>query len=451
MRNARRMGVLTCTMLVAGGIGGQAALADNEAAGPPRGPERKPMKAVVRSREVFLPSPGKGVGILASTFESSRDGGLVSLHSTISRSDTLNVAYRRHSTDNGRTWSEPVAWPTKFKAPGGTGRRDTFGGYFDPHTGRYLIIWNEGVLPTDNPLEGMRHWTLRHAVSDDGGRTLGREEAILEDAPGFDEAHPLPGVTVGKNCVMMGDISCRPISLADGTILLPVQITPTGPDGNYHNPGKGYTYTDVAVLRGRWKPDGRISWHVSERVQGDPTRTTRGLIEPTLGVLADGRVLMVMRGSNDGRYALPGYRWFALSGDGGQTWSEAQPWTYEDGTPFFSPGACSQLLHHSSGRLLWLGNISPANPKGNSPRYPFVLGEVDPCTGLLRRDTVSVIDDRQPGEAAALTLSNFSAREDRATGEVLLHMSRFFADPAKPHPTNWEAAALVYRIAIDPL
>ena len=121
-----------------------------------------------------------------------------------------------------------------------------------------------------------------------------------------------------------------------------------------------------------------------------------------------------MRASNDADHDLSGHKWMCRSGDGGHTWSAPSPWTYDDDFAFHSPSACSQLLTHT-GRLLWMGNICDGNPQGNRPRYPIVLGEVDRSTGLLIRDTINVIDDRQPGEHERLTLSNFYVREDRET------------------------------------
>ena len=124
------------------------------------------------------------------------------------------------------------------------------------------------------------------------------------------------------------------------------------------------------------------------------------------------------------------------------------PWTYEAGEAFFSPSSCSQLLQHSSGRLLWLGNISPHNPQGNSPRYPLVIGEVNRDTGLLIRDSITAIDDRREGEHESMHLSNFYAREDRATGDIILYCSRLFANRKPDAPLDWTADALQYRISI---
>jgi hypothetical protein len=305
------------------------------------------------------------------------------------------------------------------------------------------------VLPTDSPLEGMRQWTLRYSVSEDGGRTQTVSEQIIHEGAEYDASHHLPGVTVGHNCVMMGDLGEQPLARADGTLLLPVQVSPAGPDGYYTNPGGGLTYTDCVILMGRWKPDGRLAWTASDRIVGDPKRTSRGLIEPTIAYLDDGSILVVMRGSNQGLNGVPGYRWAARSYDGGKTWSPPEPWTWQDGTPFFSPSSCSQLIPWRDGRLFWMGNICQVNPVANSPRYPIVLAEVDRKSGRLIRDSVVAVDDRQFDESPYLTLSNFFAREERSSGNLVLHMSRFFAkDFRRGGGPDWTSDALLYRIAV---
>ena len=385
------------------------------------------MIAQVTSRDVFVPSPGHGQGVMGGSFYTRRDGlDLMSVHLITRRSDTVEMATIRYSDDNGRTWGEQTEWSMRFEASGGTGRRHFWGGYLDKRTDRFISLWNEGVLPTDDPLEGMRHWAMHYAVSEDGGQTELFREQIIHEGNQYDEIHHLPGVTKGKNCVMLGDRGQVPLTRSDGVILIPVQSTPTGPDGDYHNPGKGFTYTDCMMLKGVWQEDGRLSWTSSQRVLGDPARTTRGLIEPTIAELKDGSILMIMRASNDVMPEWPAHKWMSFSRDGGDTWSEATPWTYQDGEAFHSPSACSQLIPHSNGKLYWMGNICSENPRGNRPRYPLVFSEVDQETGLLNRESVTAVDDRQPGESERLTLSNFHAREDRETGDVLVFLPRFF-------------------------
>lgn len=253
--------------------------------------------------------------------------------------------------------------------------------------------------------------------------------------------HPVEGVWIEKNSIQTSAAAGLPIRTRQGRVLVPVQITPLGPDGKYWRPGGGYTYTDAAVLIGRWTSGMKIEWDISQRVQADPKRSTRGVIEPTIAEMPDGRILMVMRGSNDVKPALPGYKWYSVSSDGGLHWSSPEPWAYADGTPLFSPSSCSALLAHSNGKYYWIGNISPGNPVGNSPRYPLVIGEVDRKSLLLLKETVAVIDTKKPGEGD-LQLSNFLAHEDRDAGEIVVDMTRHFALP----PSQTQGDAYTYRI-----
>jgi hypothetical protein len=398
-------------------------------------------------REVFMKSPRPGVAVMAYAFYTrARGGQMRSVEEHWSRSDTVDVAWIRHSRDHGRTWSEPERMATGERQPSGGGmlRRHPRAGFVAAND-RYVEFWNEGLLATDDPLEGLRAWNILYRVSRDGGRRFSPPRQVVHSGAEFDQRHPLPGVFTGKNCVMLGDVASAPIGAPDSRrILLPVQVTPLGADGKLANPGGGYTYTDVAVLHGTWRAGDSIAWVMSDVVKGNPARSTRGMDEGTLGFLGDGRLIMVMRGSNDRRPALPSYRWVSISQDGGRRWSVPEPWTTDDGRPFFSPSSCSQLLRHSSGRLFWLGNITPENPRGNRPRYPFVIGEVDRSSGLLRASSVRTVDTMAPGEDPLLTLSNFYAREDRRTREIVVHMTRLFAGSARP----WAGDAYLYHIPV---
>lgn len=380
---------------------------------------------------------------MAYAFYTARSGGaMMSLEQRWSRSDTVDVAFIRESNDHGRTWSRPERLTTGERRPEGVWRMHPRTGWVEPKTGRFLRFWLEGVLPTDDPLEGLKRWSIHYSVAEGGRGEPGTAYPVVHQGAEFSPGHPLPGVWSGRNSAMLGDQTCQPVAAPDGGLLLPIQIAPLGDDGKLMNPGGGYTWHDAAVLHARWSGK-RFEWEMSEVIRGDPARSTRGFVEPTLAHLGGKRWMLVLRGSNDARPQLPSYRWISMSGDDGWKWSDPVPWTYDSGEAFYSPSSCSQLLAHSDGRLFWLGNITPENPKGNRPRYPFVLGEVDRERGLLRKSSVRTVDTLQPGEDPVLTLSNFYAREDRKTREVCLHMTRLFAKQ-----DGWEGDAMLYRIGV---
>jgi hypothetical protein len=385
---------------------------------------------------VFLKSPGKGTAIMGIAYYAKPTGvEMISLEQRWSRSDTIDTVFRRTSKDNGRTWSAPVEEKTGEKRATGTWRKHPRAGYVDPKTKRLLEFWMEAVLPTDDPLEGLRSYGVYYSINGGPARQM------IHKGAGFDAKHPIPGSELGRNGFMLGDHGSAPITASNGDILVPLEIFPSK-DGKLFNPGGGYTWSDSAVIHGRWK-GGDLEWTMSNIVQGDPAVTTRGMVEPTLAFLDKKRVLMVMRGSNDKNTKLPGYKWYSLSTDGGVTFPPAKPWTWTDGGHFFSPSSCSFLVPHSNGRLYWLGNITPESPKGNRPRYPFVMAEVDKGTGLLKQATLRQIDTRQPGEHEILTLSNFYAHEDRESHEIVLYMTRLFA-----HNDGWEGDGMRYRITV---
>lgn len=359
------------------------------------------------------------------------------------------IALGGWSEDNGRTWM-PLPEKPDFAAglPAGY-RRVPVATFLDPVRERLLRVVNSldtpGLDPkVAEPTLAQREYYLRYRVSRDGGRSWLFDAPIVQRGD-YTARNPFPGVRIGKNAIYLGDAGCLPIRTRGGKVLLPAQVCVAGPDGELANPGGGLTYTDAVVLIGTWRDDDRLEWESSQRLEGDPARSTRGMIEPTLAELPDGRILVVMRGSNGGKrdpeFRLPGTKWHAFSRDGGRTWSKPEPWRYADGGTFYSPSSMSQLLRHSSGRLFWIGNLTPENPRGNLPRDPLVIGEVDRRSGMLLRDSVLTLDARGPEDTQAVLLSPHTAAfEDRETGEIVLPMGRETADRRRT-PT-------LYRIGV---
>jgi len=391
----------------------------------------------VISKEPFFKAPGPRMLCWASSFYTGGRGvGKMAYRSIMTRSDIWDSWERSFSSDNGRTWSPWEQLTCNFTTSRGVRRQILRPGLVDVDRDRLIDVIIEGVLPNDTPLDGMQHYFLRYRVSVDGGRSAVVDRQIVQRG-NYSPDHPFYGVWVGKNAISDPQ---RPIRTRAGRILVPVEITPVGPDGEYCNPGGGYTYQDAAVLIGSWTDGVTIDWELSERVVSDPDLTSRGFFEGTIAELLDGRILMILRGSNQRRPDRPGYKWYAVSADGGYHWSRPEPWTYDDGSHFYSPSSMSQLIQHSNGRLYWIGNIVQENPSGNSPRYPLQAGLVDSTQLTLFRDSVEVIDDRGRDDDPTLQLSNFYVDEDRENGDILIHLSRF-------NVTEWSGDALLYRVA----
>lgn len=396
------------------------------------------------SREVFLQAPA-ATCIWGSSYYTRRDGlELMGEGQHLKRSDTVECITEQRSADNGRRWNEAQVFPNGQKTAQGVVRKFAFPGYLCPHTGRLVRFRSEAVLPNDSPHPGEagRFWRTYYTISEDGGRTSTFDEILQQKGPGFSPEHPLPQVWHGKNGVTQGALSCVPMTLDKDTFLLPLEGTMVDGEGNPYAPGGGYGWFATTIVRGSWRADGGLDWEQLAQLHGDPSFTTRGLMEGTLGLLDGGRILLVLRGSNDANLALPGHKWHCYSEDGGRTWTKPAPWTFLDKSAFYSPSSCSQFVTHSSGALLWIGNIAPSNPKGNLPRYPLVAGVVDKASGLLDQNSLYLIDSKTESDHESLQLSNFYAREDRENGDLVVHCSRL----AHASPQGWLADALIYRV-----
>ena len=118
--------------------------------------------------------------------------------------------------------------------------------------------------------------------------------------------------------------------------------------------------------------------------------------------------------------------WMLLSADGGRTLSPVTELRYSDGSRFYSPSSLHRFLRSSkNGKLYWVANIVPKPPRGNRPRYPLYIAEIDEESLGVIRDSLIVVDDRRDTDDKGVQLSNFCLLEDRETLNVEIYMSRF--------------------------
>ena len=348
------------------------------------------------------------------------------------------------SDDNGKTWAEVHHWEAGELVEGGVRRRLFLqGGNVMPNQDLLVMMGMEGVLRSDHPLDGMTHYYPICMTSIDAGQTW-NESRPIQEGEEFNEEHPFKSMWIGKNAIMPANV---PIVTRDGRLLVPCNVTTLGPDGEDFAPEGARTFTVAGVMIGTVGSGGRFDWHYGKAVHIPPEQSLRGAVEPALAEMQDGRVLMVLR-ANDGTVEKQGGRkWFSISHDGGRTWSPPGRWTYSDGTSFYSPSSISILLWHTSGDLYWFGNICLEQPKGNCPRYPLVVGRVNPDSLLLEKESVFTIDTRKEGDSDSLQLSNFCVYEDRPTGNLILHMTRWDGKPSGGVEAT-EASVHLYRIEI---
>jgi hypothetical protein len=345
---------------------------------------------------------------------------LTEVRSLEEKSDTLVELRCRLSRDNGRTWTDSWVIPdTEVRHAGVVFFEGSGPKVFDPSSGALVEIWLRQPAH-DGRFDNFCYYRL----SRDFGKTWTTPKQLrYEPGDEFDPEKPLAPGFLKNNQAYFGSNILRH---RNGTLIL--AVAHANVPGDPENDRRAWRMGSLCFI-GKWDAQANdYGWTAGRRVEISPEWSSRGLMEPELAELADGRVLVVWRGSNTA--TTPGHKWYSTSSDGGMTLAEVRELKYDDGTRFYSPSSFHRMLRHNvTGKLYWVGNICPEPPNGNSPRYPLVIAEVDETTPALRRGTVTVIDDRVPGDSPDVALSNFSLLENRETHAIEVYVSRLGANP----------------------
>jgi hypothetical protein len=368
--------------------------------------------------------------------------------STMSKSDTPEQPTRRCSADNGQTWSEFESQPETVTHPQGI---RVFWGIgskvYDPTSKATVSTWLRQTHRDD-----VYYNQIFSRFSYDDGRTWS-DGVQLGYEPGmkFDPSDPFNADFLNNNQAYFGNNIIRH---SNGTLITSAASVniPTGvPIPNPKRlsvmgiPADARNIGSVCFV-GQWDPRKQAyNWSAGEPVWLSRSITSRGLLEPEVAELKDGRVLVVWRGSNAvlDPMLVPGRKWFSVSSDGGKTLSQPTDWRYDDGSQFYSPSSFHRMIRHSvTGKLYWIGNLCAGRTRGNSPRFPLVIAEVDENGPALMKDTVTLIDGRDTKDGSQLQLSNFSLLEDRETHEIELYLTRL-GENAKDF---WGANAYKYTL-----
>ena len=367
------------------------------------------------TRDVFIPSrDGRGVGGLIPFY--TGDNRIAIRYAWIANDDNIDSWSEIISLDHGATWGEPRPLSEYGAETVDRGKIKTglFGCFYDSLRRGFLVMANREFFPGD----GEGHFDF--ATSDRRTARIFEYDAdSLERRSSVDAGFGLRGVFFSF---------CFPIRLSTGRLLAPAAVPHWDGGKLVYHPGcwapKHRSFTVIGECGAR----GDIHWRAGRPVELDE-RSTRGFCESTVAELSDGRVAMILRGSNEAVWERQhGYKWAAFSNDGGENWTKPRPMEYDDGT-LAESGASGGALFRSvkDGELYWIGNLCPegAHARGNNPRSPLHLVQVDEKTFRFRKNARTVIDERGPHEDPALQFSNFSYYQERPSGDIMLFLTRY--------------------------
>ena len=381
-------------------------------------------------KELYLKHPRPNAAALTASCYVGPGPRMRETQGVEARDDVHTGRSIRFSGDNGRTWTPFSAWPDTVRQVSGIEVWEDGGPcLYDERAGVLVDVWLRQIQVGNIWADGTCNCFTYCRVSRDFARTWSEPKQLrYEEGAEFDPGQPTKPEFLLRNQAYLGNNIIRH---SNGTLVTAVAHA-NAPD-DPQNDRRAWKLGSLCFV-GTW--DGRkqdYAWKAGRRVTITDIVSSRGLMEPAVVELKDGRVLVVWRGSNSA--TTPGRKWFSLSSDGGLTLTPPAEWKYDDGSSFYSPSSIHQFLRHSvTGKLYWFGNITPQPPSGNSPRYPLILAEVDEKLAALRKKTVSVVDDRPEGADANYQLSNFSLYENRETHDLELFLTTYGQEPGAE---NW--------------
>ena len=192
-----------------------------------------------------------------------------------------------------------------------------------------------------------------------------------------------------------------------------------------------YMYGEAAETSlGTWRDDNSgFDWEPGGTIESDESMNIEGLNEQSYCQLEDGRIFIIFRqaavlaGQDSPGY--PSVKLISVSDDCGRTWSKVRPLTYEDGKYVYSSCSMPYTFRSSkNGKVYVILNIHSAPTYSCDPRTTLNIAELNTETLSLKRNTIAIIETKQPGHNHHVRFSNFAAAtiEDRYTKNLLLFM-----------------------------
>jgi hypothetical protein len=376
-------------------------------------------------------------------------------------SDWHIMSLSRTSEDNGKTWSAWSPIPTQtqnvgqYTQSGGASQRGD--GKYDPVSGRLVkpvfqrIFQGDPEKALKTAWEGKRlFWDHGfYQLSDDNGKTWGKAYQLkYEEGPDFDPSNWGKQEWLKTNEMYIGNL----IVLKNGSVVISATVPVPYKDKEdekypsiFPNNYREGCVAGAMCFIGKWnKMKQNYDWRKSNAIFLPRHVSSRGLVELDISELKNGNLLLIMRGSDTSK--TPGRKWFSVSKDGGYTWDNIMDMRYDTGEQFYSPASIHKTFRSAkTDKLYWIGNISDKPPKGNYPRYPLYIVEINEEDPSFIKDTLTVIDDRDPNRDTELVqLSNFALLENRETHDVEIYLTRL-----GENKNIWSASAYKYTLVFD--
>jgi alpha-L-fucosidase 2 len=381
-------------------------------------------------KELYIKQPRRNAAALAGRSYVGPQQQMREIQGVEARDDVHTGRSIRFSDDNGRTWTPFAAYPDTVRQVAGIEVWEDGGPcVFDEKAGVLVNIWLRQIQVGNVWVDGTCNCFTHYRTSLDFGRTWSEPRQLrYEEGADFSPSHPTSPDFLLKNQAYIGNNIIRH---SNGTLITAVGHA-NAPD-DPQNVKRAWKLGSLCFV-GTWNANQKdYIWKAGQRVTTTDDVSSRGLMEPAVAELKDGRVLVVWRGSNTA--STPGRKWFSLSSDGGLTLTPPAEWKYDDGSSFYSPSSIHQLVRHSvTGKLYWFGNITPHAPSGNNPRYPLVMAEVDERLAALKKKTLQVIDDRPASADINYQLSNFMPYENRETHDLEFFLTTYGQEAGQE---NW--------------
>jgi len=126
---------------------------------------------------------------------------------------------------------------------------------------------------------------------------------------------------------------------------------------------------------------------------------------------------------NDGT-SFPSGKFYTVTDDLGQSWSEPLPFRYTDGEQVYCPASMSNLFYYpGNGNLYLITNFLDKPTFGCDPRTTLQIAQLDIDTLRVIRDSITVIETRRPDQPETIRFSNWWRYEDRETHNPILLMT----------------------------